>query len=307
MISYFDAHCDTIHRCLTENIPLRRNCAQVDLRRDAQFARRGQFFALFFDSAGHTSEEMWTRCGQLHGRFLQEMAANPDLVRHCRTGAEVDKAAAEGKTAALLSIEAADLLGCAEERIEEVASWGVKLMNLTWNRRNILSGTNKEEPERGLSDRGRAFVRELERCGVYADVSHLSDPGFWDLAEMAGRPIVASHSNLRSVCPHRRNLTEEQFMAIRDLGGVVGLNFCPPFVDSRAPSLEALVRHVDRMMELGGEKTVCIGGDLDGCDPDAVGIRGEEDVPLLYGALARRGYSEALLADLFWNNLRGIL
>ncbi|MBE6990589.1 MAG: membrane dipeptidase [Ruminococcaceae bacterium] len=307
MISYFDAHCDTISYCLGAGDSLRRSRGHVDLERGRTFRRRGQFFALYHDAAKAPADGMWAQCLRLHDCFVRETEKNSDLVRHCRTGGQVDAAVAEGKVAALLSIEGADLIECDPERVETAATWGVKLINLTWNRHNTLSGTNREQPERGLSERGRDFVHALERCGIYADVSHLSDAGFWDLAEMAQRPIVASHSNARAVCGHSRNLTDDMFRVIRDMGGIVGLNFCPDFVDEEQPSLEMLVRHVEHFLELGGERTVCIGGDLDGCLPEASGIRGEQDVPLLYQALQARGYDESLLEDIFWNNLRKIL
>ena len=119
---------------------------------------------------------------------------------------------------------------------------------------------------------------------------------------MGEGPIVASHSNSRALCPHRRNLTDEQFRAIRDSGGVVGLNFYLSFVGER--SMDALVDHVEHFLSLGGEKTLCLGGDLDGCEMLAAEMQGMQDVPRLYEALTARGYDEALLYDLFWNNLR---
>ena len=304
MISYFDAHCDTVSCCLDGRRGLRQNALQLDLLRDRLFSRRAQFFALFHDGAKAPADGMWAQCRRLYDCFCREMQANSDLVERCRTGAEIDAAVSSGRTAALLSIEGADLLSCDINRVNDVAAWGVKLFNLTWNRANLLSGSHREDPERGLSETGRAFVRALEACGIYPDVSHLSDAGFWDLARMARRPIVASHSNARAVCPHSRNLTDDQFRAIRDMGGVVGLNFCPDFVAERSPSLDALVRHAEHFLALGGEKTLCIGGDLDGCEPAATGISGVEDVPRLYAALAARGYPTSLLEDIFWNNLR---
>lgn len=304
MIPYFDAHCDTISYCLESGEPLRVNGAQLDLRRGGHFSKRAQVFALFHDAAHAPSDGMWAQCKRLYDCFCREMAANADLAAPCRSGVEIDATVAAGKTAALLSIEGADLLCCEISRINTVKSWGVKLINLTWNRANSLAGSHREEPERGLSRAGRDFVRTLEACGIYADVSHLSDRAFWDLVEMAHRPVVASHSNARAVCPHSRNLTDDQFRAIRDLGGVVGLNFCPDFVSQMRPSPEELVRQAEHFLALGGEKTLCIGGDLDGCEPAQVGIRGVEDVPRLYKWLYDRGYPATLLEDIFWNNLR---
>ena len=248
---------------------------------------------------------MWAQCQRMHDFFLREMADNADIVRHCRTGAEVDAAVAEGKVAALLSIEGADLMDCDVHKIETVSGWGVRLLNPVWNRANVLSGTNAEEPERGLSAEGRDFIHVLEEHEIYPDVSHLSDAGFWDLVRMAKRPIVASHSNARAVCPHRRNLTDDQFRAIRDLGGVVGLNLYLDFVGQ--PTMDALAAHVEHFLNLNGEKTVCLGGDLDGCEALAAGMTGMQDAPKLYDALKARGYSEALLEDIFWNNLRRLI
>lgn len=321
MISYFDAHCDTIHRCAVEARPdqpadvqaywdavrgLRHNGGHVDLQRGRSFARYAQFFALYHNPGYAPPDGMWAMCLRLHERFLREMEINADLARHCRTGEEVRVAVAEGKIAALLSVEAADLLECDPEKIPVVADWGVRLCNLTWNVPNAISGTNCAESDRGLSDRGRDFVRILEEHHIYPDVSHLSDLGFWDLMKTARRPVVASHSNSRALCPHSRNLTDDMFRAIRDSGGVVGVNFYRSFV-GEGGTMDELADHVEHFLELGGEKTVCLGGDLDGCLELAGGMEGVQDVPRLYEALMARGYDEALLEDIFWNNLLRIL
>ena len=205
--------------------------------------------------------------------------------------------------AALLSIEGAELLACNPGRVAQAAQWGVRIINPVWNRTNALSGTNLEDPDRGLSAQGRDFIREMEGCGIYADVSHLSDPGFWDLVRMAHRPILASHSNSRAVCPHRRNLTDDMLRAIRNTGGVVGLNLYQSFVGSDE-TMDGLVRQIEHMLDIAGEETICIGGDLDGCEKLAGGLRGVEDVPRIWAALAGRGYPRPLLENIFWNNLR---
>ena len=326
MIPYFDAHCDTIYRCLetgensaldygenreeqrryyAASTHLRENGGHIDLLRGKKFQRCAQFFALFHDAAEAPIDGMWAQCQRMHDFFLREMTNNADIARQCRTGAEVDEAVSQGMVATLLSIEGADLIDCDVHKIETVSGWGVRLLNPVWNRANVLSGTNAEEPERGLSAEGRDFIHVLEEDEIYPDVSHLSDAGFWDLVRMAKRPIVASHSNARAVCPHRRNLTDDQFRAIRDLGGVVGLNLYLDFVGQ--PTMDALAAHVEHFLNLNGEKTVCLGGDLDGCEALAAGMTGMQDAPKLYDALKARGYSEALLEDIFWNNLRRLI
>ena len=305
MIPYFDAHCDTVSRCLATGEGLRQNGGHIDLTRAKSFARYAQFFALYHDAAEAPSDGMWAQCQRLHDCFVQETEQNRDLICRCRSAKEIDCAVQSGKMAALLSIEGADLLECDIHRVETAADWGVRFLNPVWNRANPLSGTNCEDAERGLSSEGRAFIRELERCGIYADVSHLSDAGFWDLVRLAKKPIVASHSNSRALCPHRRNLTDDMFRAIRDSGGVVGINLYLDFVGGG--TMDALVRHMEHFLSLGGEKTVCMGGDFDGCDELAGGMQDICGVPALYDALKKRGYDEALLNDIFWNNLKRLL
>ena len=302
-IPYFDAHCDTIGMALRERDTLRSNAHRIDLERGLALERYAQVFALYGDTDSTPPEQMWETCQKYHARLCREVGENSDLVTFCRSGAEVDAAVAQGRVAALLSIESADLLDDRIDRIETVADWGVRLMNLTWNQANLISGSNCQESERGLTAHGRDFVRELERCGIYADVSHLSDAGFWDLARMAHRPIVASHSNARALCPHRRNITDDMFRAIRDSGGVVGMNYYAPFV-GLSGDIDALAAHIEHFLALGGEKTLCFGSDFDGCDVLVNGIDGLQSIPNLYDALRRRGYSQSLLEDLFWNNLR---
>lgn len=323
MIPYFDAHCDTIHRCalrLTDTAgmaedmrayydevkSLRQSPGHLDLLRGKQFSRYAQFFALYHNPDYPTPDGMWGFCQRMHDCFLGEMADNADLVRHCRNAEEVSAAVSEGKIAALLSIEGADLLECDPERIDIAASWGVRLLNPVWNHPNVLSGTNKYETDRGLSPQGRDFIRSLEENGIYPDVSHISDPGFWDIIHIARGPVVASHSNSRRLCSHPRNLTDDMFRAIRDSGGVVGINYYRPFV-GEAGTMEELVAHVEHFLALDGEKTVCLGGDMDGCTELAGGMKGIQDVPHLYNALSDRGYGKALLEDIFWNNLMRIL
>ena len=240
-IPYFDAHCDTIYRCLRNGAQLRENDGHLDLRRASAFGRFAQVFALYQDPEEVPQGSTMVREGQLlHQKFLREMEQNRDVIVPCRTGAEVDRAAADGKMAAILSIEGAELIGCDPGQVETAAEWGVRFLNPVWNWPNVLSGTNCRDTDRGLSPLGADFLRQLEACHICPDVSHISDPGFWDVVRLARGPVVATHSNSRALCPHRRNLTDDMFRAIRDSGGVVGLNLYRPFVGP-AGTMEELV------------------------------------------------------------------
>ena len=278
-IPYFDGHCDTIYECMGKGRSLRENSGHVDLMRGQRYGRRAQFFALFDNVRELPEGTAWTKLCQMYDWFCAQAAENADVMALCRTGAEVDAAAAQHKTAALLSIEGADLLDCDMAHLETAASWGVRLLNPVWNNANPLCGSCAQEPERGLSARGVEFVARMEELGIHTDVSHISDAGFWDVLRRTKRPVVASHSNARAICPHRRNLTDDMFRAIRDTGGVVGINLYADFVGG--DSMEQLIAHIERFLSLDGEKTVALGGDLDGCEALAAGFSGVQDVAKL--------------------------
>lgn len=304
-IPYFDGHCDSVSRCRREGWSLRENASHLDLARLGGFKRAAQVFAIFAPAARFPEGALWDECQRQHELFVTELAKNADLAVPCRTGADIAAANDAGKAAALLSVEGGELLDCEPEKLETAAAWGAKLVNITWNYANALSGSNVDRPEEGLTDRGRAFCREAVRLGILPDVSHLSDRGFWDLAEMGLGPIVASHSNARTLCGHSRNLTDDMFRAIRDSGGAAGLNMFADFVGGGC-ALEDMVRHVDHLMDLGGEKTLALGGDWDGCQLFA-GWAGVQDLPALWDALAQRGYGRQTLEDIFWGNWLRVL
>jgi membrane dipeptidase len=148
----------------------------------------------------------------------------------------------------------------------------------------------------------------MQELGVVVDLSHASERAFWDTAEITKRPIIAGHSNSKTVCPHKRNLTDEQFKALVRLGGVAGINLCPDFLNpSKSAKVADILRHIEHFMGLGGERAVCLGGDLDGIDETPEGIGGIEDYGVLYEALLRLNYPEALVRDIFYNNLLEVL
>jgi len=308
-ISVFDAHCDTISRCWREYEGLESNTGALSLERTAGFERYCQFFALWtadgytgYPSGGDSVERAY--CALLRC-FKDQMARNRDKIVQCRTARDAEQAHCQGKAAAFLTVEGAELLGCDPARLSRAAADGVVAINLTWNHANALSGSSREQTERGLSPVGYDFVRKMEELHIFVDVSHLSEAGFWDVVEMAQQPILASHSNTKSVCDHTRNLTDGQITAIIESQGVIGLNFYEEFVGG-GRDIATVRAHLDHILELGGASNVALGGDWDGCDliPDLPAI---DCLPRLYEHLLRHGYRETVVQDLFYNNLMRVV
>lgn len=310
-IDLFDGHCDAVFQRYLNGGSLRKNEGHVDFERGREYHRCAQFFALFGEPDDFPGKDMRgisleTIFREEYGIFQREVKANSDIVAHCCTAGEAEAAFEAGKIAAFLSVEGAELLNCSLERLEEAHALGVRAVNLTWNHVNALSGTNVEEPDKGLTAQGRAFVEKMGKLGMLVDVSHLSDPGFWDVAELVSGPFFASHSNSRSVFSHTRNLTDEQFTAIIEHNGVAGLNLYAVFLGER-PNVDTLVAHLEHWLDLGGERNISLGADLDGCDLLPEGITGLQDMDRLWERLLQRNYSEGLLRALFFENLMRVV
>ena len=290
-LALFDAHCDTLYEMRRQGQRFERNQLHIDLLRGRRYAPWAQFFAIFeYDFAGQ------------YGLFLETLRENDTHMQFCRTATDAKKAAEAGKMAAFLSVEGAEVLGCDPDRLTEARELGVRMVTLTWNHENALSGTHVEAVDQGLTELGRRFVRRCRDLGVIVDVSHISEPGFWDVAEELTGPFVASHSNAFALCPHSRNLTDGQFLAIVKAGGVAGLNLYGALIGER-PDVAGTISHIEHFCGLGGERSVAIGADLDGCDSLPRGIAGIEDLEKLAEGLLRKNYAEALVHDIFYNNL----
>lgn len=302
----FDGHCDTVLMCRQFGGGFARNQYHVDLERAGRYQKYAQFFALFGQPEDFPGMSFRGIFQLEYDLFRREMEANAGVITHCRTAKEAEAAFTAGKMAAFLSVEGAELLDCSTERLEEAYALGVRSVNLTWNHVNALSGTNAEATGRGLTLQGKDFVRKSEELGMLVDVSHLSDPGFWDVAETLSGPFWASHSNARGVFSQPRNLTDAQFTAIIDHNGVAGLNLYAEFLGDD-PDVDTVLAHLEHWLELGGARNISLGGDLDGCSRLPAGFTGVESWTVLYERLLQRNYPEALIQDLFFNNLMRVV
>ena len=305
-----DRHCDTALALLGEDLTefgsLRKNQYHIDLERAKDLPGYVQCFACFttpFMTQWHKKDPTVIFEKEIE-TVMREMYYNSDLISQIHTLADIDKNRKNGKMSAVLTIEGPAGFGFNPAMLENLHQIGFRITTLGWNEQNPLCGSHKTGG--GLTDLGREYVKEAQRLGMIIDVSHISDEAFWDIMEITEKPVIASHSNSRSICPVSRNLTDDMFRAICRSGGVAGFNMCAPFV-GEDPDLDTCAEHFIHFLELGGEKHIALGGDLDGCDVLPRGFDGVQDYPKLADKLLERGLSEAQVYDIFWNNAMEVM
>jgi membrane dipeptidase len=223
----------------------------------------------------------------------------------------------EGSVAAIVHMEGAEPIAPDLSNLEAWYARGLRSIGLVWSRANAFAegvpfrfpGSPDTGP--GLTDAGRELVRACNRLGIVVDLSHLNEAGFWDVARLSDAPLVATHSNAHALCASTRNLTDAQLEAVRDSGGVVGVNFAVSFLreDGRTePStpIAEIIRHVEHFADRMGIDHVAFGSDFDGAVvPDELG--GAAGLPKLVAALHDAGYDDEAVAKVTHGNWLRVL
>lgn len=300
----FDLHCDTALALLGEDMnsagSLRRNNLHIDLERAKALPGYCQCFACFTSPIMGGNADPVVAFEREIVTVQRELDRNRDLMSLCYSAKQISENLDAGKMSAVLTIEGPAGFGYNPEMLETLYQVGFRISTLGWNERNELCGSNVTGG--GLTDLGREYVREAQRLGIVVDVSHISDEAFYDIMDITEAPVIASHSNSRSLCPHSRNLTDDQFRQIVKTGGVAGINQYAAFLGEK-PDLDTVCDHILRFLELDPTgKSVALGGDLDGCEELPAGFAGIQDYPKLSQALLNRGVPESTVMDIFWNN-----
>ena len=211
---------------------------------------------------------------------------------------------------AILSMEGGEILQGNLQTLDEFdGDTRLRLIALTWNYENEIGSPAVKNAPDGIKPFGFQLLREMDRRGIAADVSHLNEAGFWDVMNSTVIPPLASHSNCRWLCDVPRNLTRDQVRALIERNGFIGVNFFSKFLArDRAAAIEDVVRHIDEICAMGGEKIVGFGSDFDGIETWPEGLASPADFPRLLDLLSRRGYTNDQLRGIaglnYWRFLR---
>ncbi|MGH6942847.1 MAG: dipeptidase [Geminicoccaceae bacterium] len=336
----FDGHNDALLAMLRDparSLLERSDAGHLDLPRAKEGGFAGGMFAVFVPSgkrsaprprAGQDGYEVpFPRspalapaqrvAGAMIASLFRTERASGGRLEVVRDVAQLQTCLRQGVLAAVLHLEGAEPIDPGLDALEVLYQAGLRSLGIVWSRPNAFGcgvpfkfpGSPDLGP--GLSDAGKGLVRACNELGVLIDLSHLNAKGFWDVARLSDAPLVATHSNAHALCPVSRNLTDEQLSAIRDSGGLVGVNFAVSMLrpdgrnDADMP-LEILVRHVDHLLERVGQDGVGFGSDFDGTTvPSAIGDAA--GLPRLLEALRAHGYDDALLRKLCFANWLRVL
>ena len=257
----FDLHCDTIFESIKTNQEMYSNDLAISLEKGSQLNKWCQTFAIFTpdtlkkkDAINHYNNAL--------NFFNSQCVKWSDNIKKCISLSDIEQAHRDNKCAAILSVENGSILNGNIDNVYKIIDDGVKIFGLTWNGNNELA-SGVEGSNNGITQFGFEVIKELQKANVTIDVSHLNEKGFWQVVEHTQKPIVATHSNLKSICNHKRNLTNEQFVAICKTGGVVGINFYKKFLGDDC--FDKILKNIYSMLSLGGENNISIGSDYDGC------------------------------------------
>ena len=317
-MKFIDMHCDTISSIYLDRMggevkKLRENNGHVDLARLKKGGCLAQNFALFTILKKDPDPYGFAR-GACR-LFKEELAENDDMIRQAVTVEEILRNDRDGRMSGVLTIEEGGICNGSTDVLRDFYREGVRMMTLTWNYENDLAYPNKvdmntgismPETEHGLKKQGIEFVELMEEIGMAVDVSHLGDAGFWDVAEIMKKPFAASHSNARAIAGHTRNLTDEMIRTMAERGGVMGINYCPVFLDDREDGgtsrISAMVRHIKHIRNVGGIECIGLGSDFDGIS-GTLEIDSPSAVHLLEEALYRNGFTQTEVEKIFYRNV----
>lgn len=255
-------------------------------------------------------------CAQL--KLAQRLQARSDgQIQICTSLAQIQACQRNQQLAIVLHLEGAEFLAIEPELLDVFYEAGLRSIGPLWNRKSLFGdGLNASFPHSpdigsGLTTQGKELIIECSKKQMLIDVSHMNERAFWDTLEIIDQPIVATHSNAHALCQQARNLTDRQLAAIKQSGGMVGVNFDVAFLRADGQrnthtSLDVIVDHLAYLTDHLGEDHVGFGSDFDGCLlPDE--LSDISQISMLIERMQQRHFSDALIEKITSKNWFAVL
>ncbi|MGL5634461.1 MAG: dipeptidase [Sarcina sp.] len=312
-MNFIDLHCDTAMHICEFDKELKKNDICIDIEKLKKGNALAQFFAMFIEL--NIVEDPYIYCKEMLRKFKYELEKNKNEISLCRNYDDLKICEREGKLGAFLTIEEGAAIKGDINRLREFKEEGISLITLTWNFENEIGYPNAgfKYKDKGLKEKGIEIVEEMNKLGMIIDVSHLSDEGFYDCIKYSKKPIIASHSNVRAMSPHPRNLTDEMLKTLANNGGVTGINFCSAFLinreavsDLEVATIDDMIRHIKHMRNIAGIDVIALGSDFDGIE-NKVEIENAGQFMKLADRLEKEGFSITEIEKIFSENAKRII
>ncbi len=333
----FDGHNDLLTRLYLSGTTRPARCltrpggGAIDMPGARAGGFGGGFFAVWVPSPVDTSKRIAAMQGDSYDMPLPALVAQAEAaavverqmailgeleqaghVVVCRDGEGLRAAFGSGPLAAILHVEGAEAIGPDLAELDGLHAAGLRSLGPVWSCETIFGhGVPFRFPSGpdigpGLTDAGARLVARCDALGIMLDLSHLNEAGFWDVARLSSRPLVATHSGAHAISPHARNLTDRQLDAIAESDGMVGLNFACAFLrpDGRMRDdvgLDLVLRHLDHLIGRLGEDRVGLGSDYDGALMPR-SLKTVAELPALRRAMREHGYDDALMTRICHEN-----
>ncbi len=307
----FDLHCDTAGECFNKKIALYDGNMHINICKGETLDKWVQVFAIWIpdELRGDEAKKYFEK---VLLNFKNEVDINNGKIKLCQGFSDFSDEKSDAICNALIACEGASPFAY-PEGVYHAKELNVKVITLTWNAENELGYGCQSGENHGLKPLGKAFLKDMEKLKIVADVSHLNRAGFYD-AVSSGARVIASHSDCESVLLKtrkesedkffscRRSLDDEQIKLLIESKGLIGINFCRSFLGDRGDDgFEAVYRHMAHILDLGGENVLAIGSDFDGCEISTE-LDSLDKMPALKRFLAKKGMGDALLEKIFFEN-----
>lgn len=320
---------DPVHDFIYGTLP-----GHLDLKRCRQAGWMGGLFSIFLppyayvknnhpdklsnpSGSDFSPQEIVDICCEQLALAQQLQARSDGQIQICTSLAQIQACQQNQKLAIVLHLEGAEFLAIEPDLLDVFYDAGLRSIGPLWNRKSLFGdGLNASFPHSpdtgsGLTTQGKYLILKCSKKGMLIDVSHMNELAFWDTLETIHQPIVATHSNAHALCQQARNLTDSQLNAIKQSGGMVGVNFDVAFLRADGQrntqtSLDVIVDHLDYLIDHLGEDHVGFGSDFDGCLlPDD--LSDISQISMLIERMQQRHFSDALIEKVTSKNWFAVL